>query len=543
MKTILFYLSLFSLLPAFAGHEVGNGGDAVVCYENKDRLKIVSVEMFDYWEGERVFPHLGKINFGQQNTVKGMIEEFTNRISVHDPVLGGKIKDIALGMANNIEPYLVTGYDLPEIDDANPRALPNNPCFIEQFAVQWKDLGTGQRRFAIAKKFYDFAKTSNTTKVGILLHEAIYRNAILRGHTNSDGSRFFNFAMATPFTLNQPLSKYVQILESAKLAQANCRLVEVFPGQNQMYFDTNGIICLPFTLTYPYLKITTNKNMGKAKLFNLENENKTLWIEGAVQVQWKDRNNQWKTIDYTNTHFYFKKNELTSMGWSSFKPYFTHPLYMTRGESMQCVFDADYQAAGLFLSAEGEFLSCNAKKGATVKVHGQLTTIYYDFTLHPNREIARVWTDNGIMVPIRGSQKSLLLSGLIEFDTFGNAIFARPVEPITFEVEGHKITVKQFEVDKSSNKIPLDLVVGFKPNVDGKPILYQGDDPENFFFQLCKKQNFHSNKSFSEIEEKYFPGVNQFYDFVSNSLVYKTDETVNFLSTDYYCQKRVLAEL
>ena len=39
---------------ASAGGRVSNGGNAVVCYESVAQKKIVSVQLFDYWEQAQV---------------------------------------------------------------------------------------------------------------------------------------------------------------------------------------------------------------------------------------------------------------------------------------------------------------------------------------------------------------------------------------------------------------------------------------------------------------------------------------------------------
>ncbi len=228
IKVLIVSLFLAVGLTAQAGPITSGGGDAVVCYTDSTRATITSVQMFDYWEQHQVLSYPGGINLGASTlTVQQKIELATDRIKRIDPDLADKIKTVALSMANNISYYVVTSYQLPEINDANPKAIPSQPnCFIEQYAVQYKDLVSGQRRFFIADKFYNFAGTSNNDKAGILLHEAIYRIAILNGATNSDGVRYFNYAMVTSKIADIELDridKYIKVLDDSNMNFRNCR--------------------------------------------------------------------------------------------------------------------------------------------------------------------------------------------------------------------------------------------------------------------------------------------------------------------------------
>ena len=216
------------------GHGMGNGGDAVVCYTDASRNTIKSVQMFDYWEQQQVLPY-GAIDLGAANlSVQDKITIATNRVAKFDPELAEKIKFQALNLANNIQNYLVTAYQLPEIDDATPQVVPTQPnCFIEQFGVQYKDLITGQRRFSIADKFYNFAGISNDERAGLLLHEALYRLAILKNSLleNSDNVRYFNYIIASDI-LNQTsllnADKYDFFLSQSNFNIQECKKVSGF---------------------------------------------------------------------------------------------------------------------------------------------------------------------------------------------------------------------------------------------------------------------------------------------------------------------------
>ncbi len=144
IKTVLLLVLAVSSYSLAGVKVIGNGGDAVVCYTDAARSKIVSVQMFDYWEQPQV-NKFGPIDLGDpQLTVQEKIKIATKRISKFDPNLADFINKNALNLANNIQNYLVTNYILPDIQDSNPKIIPSLPnCFIEQFAIQFKEPQTG----------------------------------------------------------------------------------------------------------------------------------------------------------------------------------------------------------------------------------------------------------------------------------------------------------------------------------------------------------------------------------------------------------------
>lgn len=226
MKNLLLAgLFLIVGMVAKAGPITSGGGDAVVCYADPLRITIVSVQMFDHWEQDQVLHYSGGVDLGGPGlSIQDKIILATDRINNFDTDLASYIKTVALSLADNSSTFLVTAATLPEIDDAHPLVLPNLPnCYVEQFAVQYKDLVSGQRRFAIADKFYSHAATSNDTKAGLLLHEAIYRYAISKGSvTNSDGVRYFNYAISTTKLNSGYANDYHQYIINANLNFNGC---------------------------------------------------------------------------------------------------------------------------------------------------------------------------------------------------------------------------------------------------------------------------------------------------------------------------------
>ena len=248
-SVLVLVLFLSNVVHASTGSETGNGGDAIACYTDASRSKITSVRMFDYWEQEQVLNY-GHVDLGSsQLSIQDKIEIATKRISKFDPLLGGEIKKMALNLANNIQSYLVTNYVLPEIDDAHPRAVPTEPnCYIEQYAVQYKDLTTGQRRFSIADKFYSHANTSNDDRAGIILHEAIYRYAIRidPSLSSSDDVRYFNYVAGASLldTLKvQDIQQFHDILVKTKINQPGCELKDGVYLRSALNYNEQNLSC------------------------------------------------------------------------------------------------------------------------------------------------------------------------------------------------------------------------------------------------------------------------------------------------------------
>lgn len=225
MNYLLFLLSLIVISSEVsAGVRVGNGGDALVCYTDTTKTKISSLEMFDYWEQRQVNPSAGPIELGDAKiSIQDKINLVVNRMGTYDPELAAEIKTIALSIANNLNAFLVSQDQVPEIFDANPKALPQNSnCFITQFAIQWQNTEDGIRRFYISKDLFNHTVVSNDTKAGLILHEAIYRYAIVHGAFNSDGVRFFNFIAATSLIPKNNLTAYVNLLNKSQMNYKKC---------------------------------------------------------------------------------------------------------------------------------------------------------------------------------------------------------------------------------------------------------------------------------------------------------------------------------
>jgi hypothetical protein len=99
--------------------------------------------------------------------VQEKIAIFTSRIQRFDTALAEKISTVAFSMANNIQNYLSAYSEIPDVDDDNPRIGPEAPCYKETFAIQWRDVQNGGRRFTIKSSLYNHRLTDNDMRAGI----------------------------------------------------------------------------------------------------------------------------------------------------------------------------------------------------------------------------------------------------------------------------------------------------------------------------------------------------------------------------------------
>lgn len=220
VKKIVIGLGAFVFVSsAFAQggeHEVGNGGNAVVCYSDSSKKNIKSVELFDYWEGKRFKPIRGPRGEvysldlgGSRLSVEKKIDLFISRVKLGDPERARRYDQYAKLILSDLKSFLVSRLPGEPIDDDHPAGLPSSPCYKEQFAVQFKYPTPGKRRFLIDRGL--FSKADSDSKAGIILHEVLYRDAIVRDkHQNSDGVRLLNHFYSTPATHQLPSLAYTK---------------------------------------------------------------------------------------------------------------------------------------------------------------------------------------------------------------------------------------------------------------------------------------------------------------------------------------------
>lgn len=263
--------------------KIGNGGNAVVCYNepiNFDDIdSIKSIELFDYWEYSIDTNY--KIKLGTKSKpIPEKLNLAINRLKSIDPVLGLKLEVSAFAIYSQIDSYLKNQKEIQLINDFNPKRTPSHPCYIAQFALQWKTLTSNENRFYISKEL--FKKSDNNTITGLILHEALYRIAIQKGQNNSDAIRYLNFLIASDNLKFISIRTYLDILNRAKLNIQGCNDKILF---NQSVAIKNDTLQFPKVNCFNQkIKINSNieitVNNESLMIFNDD----SIFINSPIQV-------------------------------------------------------------------------------------------------------------------------------------------------------------------------------------------------------------------------------------------------------------------
>lgn len=194
LKTaLLSFLCVLFSTAAFATHEVGNGGNVIVCKDSSN--KIHSVEILDYFEVReaggklRLNPSLGSYSAMLKDLFQSWKTVAPKRMAQYEEWLSEFEKDSAI----------YSGVQIPAIDDTGVINIPAG-CGITPAAFQRPDsqLMPGVKRYTINKDLWDLMP--EIEKAGLVLHELVYREGIRAGHLSSFSTRYFNgyLASATP---------------------------------------------------------------------------------------------------------------------------------------------------------------------------------------------------------------------------------------------------------------------------------------------------------------------------------------------------------
>lgn len=182
MLNKLFVLS-FALLVGvngWAGDKARNGGSVIECADG------VPKEMLDTFEAREVFSLNLWPGFGA-TPVEKALDIVANRL----PVMDAGRRQIYTAWINEFmkRAEFATGVALPELADSNPVAVPVN-CKLVQIAIQ-RDFNLPiVKRYLINGDLWNKMDVDN--QAALILHEVIYREAILRGQSDSVNSRLFS---------------------------------------------------------------------------------------------------------------------------------------------------------------------------------------------------------------------------------------------------------------------------------------------------------------------------------------------------------------
>jgi len=215
------WLLLSILLPihsqAAGGDWIGNGGDLLRCWNKEKRA--YDYELLDYYEGRtirRLVPDLGAANLSFHDKVLFVID----RLAKVNPTRGALYRAWYETFFEETN-FFIEG-EFAAIPDTGPIVVPEG-CKIRQFAAQLPDeqILPGDHRYTIDLKLWN--EISEETRAGIVLHELVYREAILNSQMNSKRVRYF-----TQYISSGKIAQFTQLEMLGLVRTVNFRHVDYF---------------------------------------------------------------------------------------------------------------------------------------------------------------------------------------------------------------------------------------------------------------------------------------------------------------------------
>ncbi len=193
---VFFFLNL--QIFAHTGQE-GNGGDVVICqYPGQPE----TVELVDYYEGKAntgkdiIFPE------GQNyQEIALKIAQFSGMGNTRLRNGFQEFGDNIVNLINNFDKQIVfTTDELPDIPDHGELHIDEDFCKISQLAIQNANLDDHTQFYTINKTIWD--RLDINQKAGLVLHEALYNQALYLKHKNSRKVRFLHYDLMLNYTHN-----------------------------------------------------------------------------------------------------------------------------------------------------------------------------------------------------------------------------------------------------------------------------------------------------------------------------------------------------
>lgn len=183
-KIMPFSLLLASLAYGTGG-QLGNGADAIVC---RSGFKFTA-ELLDIYEARVLLDKKWSPDFYSQNYA-GEMELARRALGPLDEKL--KVKSARLREylgSFQSEAVFVPNANMTDVDDALQVAIPAG-CELVQLVIQIPNPLAGQKRYTVNQDVWDMMDDEN--HAATMLHEVIYRDQQILGHTDSRWTRYLN---------------------------------------------------------------------------------------------------------------------------------------------------------------------------------------------------------------------------------------------------------------------------------------------------------------------------------------------------------------
>ncbi|MBV2169341.1 MAG: hypothetical protein KUL82_11610 [Bdellovibrio sp.] len=207
MRSLLFIFSFHVSCFAFAGGDwVGNGGNIVQCGAG------ARMQLLDYYETEMRGLN---IDLGNETvTYIDKVQYVLKRLSKINPGRAEKYRVWAHQFLQEIQ--WIDDSNIRPIKDIGPVILPEG-CELIQTVSQYPDeqIPPGGKRYAISQKVWNHL--SEEDKAGLVLHELIYREAILNKQISSLKVRFFTGLISSQDMEGLTSLEYLKLLKYVDL--------------------------------------------------------------------------------------------------------------------------------------------------------------------------------------------------------------------------------------------------------------------------------------------------------------------------------------
>lgn len=280
---VLGVLHLASQSYATSGQKVGNGGDILVCKDDKGAIQ--SLELLDYYEG-RSLRQIEQIVLPEQS-----IQEATNSVLSK---LYNKAPNSSLKIKKYIDQFweearFVEKAKFVDINDSEHLFFPPG-CSVEQVAIQSNPKFQGDPRYIISKDLWDLMPLQQ--KVGLIFHEALYKMAIEKGAVNSINTRYLN-SLLNSESLNQvPLKTLFYLFQQHGLEDFSYQQLRISTNSVHLLEDNNYFATLVdeqnivlFSQTVPIFGNIVFSPKGKILKLNFKGSLRVPTSSGELQLK------------------------------------------------------------------------------------------------------------------------------------------------------------------------------------------------------------------------------------------------------------------
>lgn len=178
------------LLPLFSfagGGQLGNGADAVVCTTGYK----TTAELLDIYEarvllGKNWVPGYRGGTDIEISTYIG-VNKILAQLDTKLPAKSARLRSYVATFFE--ESNFLYGVELTDIPDSLQVALPGG-CKLAQLVIQSPNPQLGQKRYTINGDIWNLMDP--TSRMGMVLHEVIYRDQLILGHKDSRWTRYLN---------------------------------------------------------------------------------------------------------------------------------------------------------------------------------------------------------------------------------------------------------------------------------------------------------------------------------------------------------------